>query len=674
MAEKLVEVALSECLKDFNQSNIFFSPSENSTLKKMFMKASKTGDGAGFPDRLYYDEKILIVFECKQKKINIAKKDLMTYKSKMVLPDVNLQIYYVAFTKNTYEVYDSEFRKIDITINPVNFGIFQNEQKSYTLQNMTKDIHELHNYIRDYTKISNEDKSYFVACILISFKKDSFYTMINNFNSKLYIYDVIKQNLTDFGIDITIFEFLRNDENNTHFLHIIKMIKKIYDASPSVDLLNLFYNEFVKYGNTDGKSLGIVLTPEHIVKIMIKMLDIKPYDTFLDLCAGTGSFILEALNYKPEHIIACEYQTKLYGLLKCNMILRNVSDEKSDIIQGDCFEYNFKANKSAINPPYGMKDKRELDFILKQIDSVEEEGLICAIIPCSCLAKSIDRNILFKKTIIIKIVICNNDLFYPNAGVKTCIILAKKKTHKLIKQSIIIDNFENDGFEIQRTKGRVYTSNGFHDIMETVIKESDETWMRFKIEHKLEKKDLVLKMMEIEYNTRRLEYLSSITGGVESSIMTPPPVIKSFKISDLFYILKKPRNKYDISKSNLVYEISAKNNNNGIKDVVPCNEYTFTGGKIVLVTGGNGGAGIAYYQETDFNISSATIVLEPKDNLLMNMETGIYIAAELSKYKFKYSRGFTWNISRINEDTLELPVLKDVEDIDYDYIFKLYHR
>ena len=194
------------------------------------------------------------------------------------------------------------------------------------------------------------------------------------------------------------------------------------------------------------------------------------------------------------------------------------------------------------------------------------------------------------------------------------------------------------------------------------------------IEHKLEKKDLVLKMMEIEYNTRRLEYLSSITGGVENSIMTPPPVIKSFKISDLFYILKKPRNKYDISKSNLVYEISAKNNNNGIKDVVPCNEYTFTGGKIVLVTGGNGGAGIAYYQETDFNISSATIVLEPKDNLLMNMETGIYIAAELSKYKFKYSRGFTWNISRINEDTLELPVLKDVEDIDYDYIFKLYHK
>ena len=72
---------------------------------------------------------------------------------------------------------------------------------------MSKDIHKIHNYIRDYTKISNEDKSFFVACILISFKKDSFIEIIKKYDSKEYLYDIIQQNLTDFEIDISVFEF-----------------------------------------------------------------------------------------------------------------------------------------------------------------------------------------------------------------------------------------------------------------------------------------------------------------------------------------------------------------------------------------------------------------------------------------------------------------------------------
>jgi hypothetical protein len=88
------------------------------------------------------------------------------------------------------------------------------------------------------------------------------------------------------------------------------------------------------------------------------------------------------------------------------------------------------------------------------------------------------------------------------------------------------------------------------------------------------------------------------------------------------------------------------------------------------VCGSNGGAGLAYYQERDFSISSSTIVLSPKDELKLDKKTGIYIAEELSKYKEKYSRGVQWNRSMISNDTIELPIKNNV--IDYKFIYSLF--
>ena len=111
---------------------------------------------------------------------------------------------------------------------------------------------------------------------------------------------------------------------------------------------------------------------------MIELLEINKNDVFIDLCSGTGSFPIESLKYNPKKIIACEYQKKLYDLLRLNSILRN---DKINCINNDCFNENFeKCKKSAINPPYGKKNKNELEFILRQLEIIEENGLISAII------------------------------------------------------------------------------------------------------------------------------------------------------------------------------------------------------------------------------------------------------------------------------------------------------
>ncbi len=59
--------------------------------------------------------------------------------------------------------------------------------------------------------------------------------------------------------------------------------------------MTAFYTEFVKYNSTDGKSLGIVLTPAYIRKIMIEISFLNENDIVIDLCAGTGGFMIDSL-------------------------------------------------------------------------------------------------------------------------------------------------------------------------------------------------------------------------------------------------------------------------------------------------------------------------------------------------------------------------------------------
>jgi hypothetical protein len=98
--------------------------------------------------------------------------------------------------------------------------------------------------------------------------------------------------------------------NNTHTSLYVNNIPVAYTAAPGfgslsnsdntrtfythLTLSNTYYSFIgdekgsasygVTYSNTDSKSLGIVLTPPHIVELMVKLLDINDNDIVLDLC------------------------------------------------------------------------------------------------------------------------------------------------------------------------------------------------------------------------------------------------------------------------------------------------------------------------------------------------------------------------------------------------------
>ena len=78
-SEKQSEHELTNTLKDFNQDYIHYSPNHHEILKHLFSNCSKTGDGIGLPDRIFFDLKTLIIFECKTNNLLKAEKDIEHY-------------------------------------------------------------------------------------------------------------------------------------------------------------------------------------------------------------------------------------------------------------------------------------------------------------------------------------------------------------------------------------------------------------------------------------------------------------------------------------------------------------------------------------------------------------------------------------------------------------------
>lgn len=678
-SEKQSEVNLSNYLKmmNFDERNLYFSPKHNPDLKTIFANCSKSGSGCGIPDRIYYDKNILIIFECKRDNLDKAKSDIQHYFTSIDVKSTNLIIFGVAFVcESIYKIYklNNENKKcISLSNKTLCLNTFDLILCKNTID-MKSEIKKIHDYIYKYTKISNEDKSLFIAIILIGFKNKILIENIDQVIDKDNIYSLLESILNTYEININVFKPLSNNADKEHLYNLTMMIKTIYEQQPSIDLLNEFYSEFIRYGNTDSKSLGIVLTPPHIVTIMVKLMNINNNDVVLDLCTGTGSFLMEANMHNPKMIIGCEYQLKLFNLLKCNMVIRNISNYQ--IFNNDCFKQEFKATKSIINPPYSTIIS-EWEFIIKQLDSLEDGGECCAIIPNSIVNNS-STNIKYKQRILEQssvqnIILCRNSLFYPVANI-SCIIIHLKK-EKLMDRSKHLTNiidYRNDGFVSKRTQGWVAMDSIdpeklFDSLRDSTIKINltyDMNWYILNLMND----DIIniadlrsLKLINDFHNNILMEQKDKTTISISE--------FQTVFVKDYFEILTKPKTLY--VGSNNVYTIAAKNNNNGIKEISQSNPNTFTGNKIIAVVGGDGGAGLCYYQSNDFNISSSTKVLSPRETIILDPLVGLYICHQLSKNKAVYNRGNGWTNQKLLNTSFKLPFID--ETIDYKQIHSFFH-
>ena len=167
------------------------------------------------------------------------------------------------------------------------------------------------------------------------------------------------------------------------------------------DLLGKFYEVFLKYGN-GAKEIGIVLTPRHITRFAVQVVNVEQHDVVCDPTCGTGGFLISALDhvktkyktpnspqldvFKQHRLFGIEQDPIVTALAIVNMIFRNHG--KNHITEGNCFAKYLKASvqngqssakvdsrppkkgeegatKVLMNPPFALKqsDEKEYRFV-----------------------------------------------------------------------------------------------------------------------------------------------------------------------------------------------------------------------------------------------------------------------------------------------------------------------
>lgn len=382
-----------------------------------------------------------------------------------------------------------------------------------TTEQILRDAAELHEYLRTYGTLKDQDKPLVVAGILLAldeiesggFSIDMLtgdQVVSNRDGDKLM--HAIKTRLTrsNVGPDakkdklLSEFSILQNsfrlNEKNetlgktplkyyTEFLyeHVFKNIKYL---KTSEDFIGRFYGEFMSYSGGDGQTLGIILTPRHITDLMCDLVGIGPEDVVLDPTCGTAGFLISAMHQmlsmagseqqrtsiKKKQLHGFELQSNMFAVATANMILRrdgNSNLECSNFLAKNAAQVQMKgATVGLMNPPYSQGTKAdprqyELSFIEHMLDSLTLGARAAVIVPQSSMTGKSKAEQAFKESILRHhtlegVVTCNTETFY---GVGTNPVIAVFRAHEPHPKAKVCKfvDFRDDGYEVRAHIGLV---------------------------------------------------------------------------------------------------------------------------------------------------------------------------------------------------------------------------
>jgi type I restriction-modification system DNA methylase subunit len=267
---------------------------------------------------------------------------------------------------------------------------------------------------------------------------------------------------------------------------IIPLISGRFATNSNYDIIGKFYEEFLKYAGISNVKKGIVLTPRHITSLFTKLIPLKDNDRIVDICCGTGAFLIAGMNalitqisksnrtdkedvianVKKKQLLGFELSSTMYILAVSNMLFRG--DGKSGVHNYDSIHDEraqieldkFKATIGFINPPYSGKENKEdptpkeITFLTKMLDNCSRYGVIIAPLSTYFKEKQVRENILTRHTLRY-VINMPSDLFQPNALTHTAIaVFETNRAFDYNKDEVTFYDLRDDGFVLSKNKGR----------------------------------------------------------------------------------------------------------------------------------------------------------------------------------------------------------------------------
>lgn len=383
-----------------------------------------------------------------------------------------------------------------------------------TTEQILKDAAQLHEYLRTYGTLKDQDKPLVVAGILLALDEIEFggFSIDSLTGDQLAgnrdgdkLMNAIKTRLTRSNVgpdakkdkllsEFTILQksFRLNEVNDalgktplkfyTEFLYE-RVFRNIKYQKTSEDFIGRFYAEFMSYSGGDGQTLGIILTPRHITDLMCDLVDVRVDDVVLDPTCGTAGFLIAAMHrmlsvadsdaqrksIKKRQLHGFELQSNMFAVAAANMILRrdgNSNLQCTDFLKLNPAQTQMKgATVGLMNPPYSQGTKTadpeqcELSFIEHLLDSLTVGARAAVIVPQSSMTGKTKAEQAFKTSIMKHhtlegVITCNTDTFY-RVGVNPVIaVFTAHEPHPKNKVCKFID-FRDDGYETRAHVGLV---------------------------------------------------------------------------------------------------------------------------------------------------------------------------------------------------------------------------
>jgi len=527
--------------------------SDDPRIRRALAKASKGGSGAGKPEflvRLPDEPDFLIVVECKADPAYHESKDrggpgiyavdgVLHYTKHLAKHFDIIAIGVSGTSKTAFRV--STFRQLRDAAEAEMLGdehgpverllpvheyrrllSFDPAVRRRSQDELMVFSQRLHDYLRDYAKLSENEKPLAVSGCLLALRDDAFKVNWRRHKRSSLGRELIAalrreveaavQEQAKQRIMLQPYQFLEMHpelnrippgESDWPLRALVEMIEEhvrpFLDTYRDVDVIGQFYGEFLRYTGGDKKGLGIVLTPRHLTELFVKMARIGVKDTVLDTCCGTGGFLIAAMaemdakadgdpkvreGIRRHRLVGVEQQPQMFALAASNMILRG--DGKANLFQGSCFDPTIierlktpdkkrfqRPSIGLINPPFSQQGEglHELNFVANLLSVLRPGGRAVVVVPMSCAIEPhpVRAEILAKHTLVASVSL-PNELFNP-IGVITCgLVFEAHQPHADSPSPTWFGAWRDDGFIKAKKRGRIDPSERWPAIRDAWLK------------------------------------------------------------------------------------------------------------------------------------------------------------------------------------------------------------